>query len=125
MNPRIVKPEPKSPVRGDFKLKGSSEQMLRSRTKVSTQVVLRGNNAVPPVQVGPRNPVSRAHTLAIGDGVEARVATRNREQRVVLCGSTGIVDALYRSGRIHVLWSGGGSGWYTIAELRQKGVRGP
>lgn len=125
MNPRIVKPEPQSPVRGEFKLKPSSEQMLRSRTKVSTQVVLRGNNAVPPIEVGPRNLVSRAHNLVVGDSVTARMATRNREQRVVLCGESGKVAALYRSGRINVLWSGGGSGWYTIAELRQKGVRGP
>lgn len=57
--------------------------------------------------------------------MEALVATRNREQRVVLCGESGTVDGLYKSGRIHVLWSRGGSGWYTISELRQKGSRGP
>ena len=125
LNPIVVKPQLQTSVRGEFKVSQSAEALLQSRSKVSSQSIVRANNRVAPVNVAPRNPVSRAHTLQIGDPVQALIATRNREQRVVLCGESGIVDGLYRSGRIHVLWSGGGSGWYTISELRQKGVRGP
>ena len=125
MNPVIVKPQLQTAVRGEFKVSQTAEALLQSRSKVSSQSIVRTDNRVTPVNVAPRNPVSRAHNLKVGDSVQALIATRNREQRVVLCGESGKVDALYKSGRIHVLWSGGGSGWYTISELRQKGVHGP
>jgi hypothetical protein len=105
LNPTVVKPQPQRAVRGEFKCEtsGTAEALLKTR----------------------RNPVSRAHTLEVGDGVQARIATRTRDLRVVLRGEAGTVDTIYRSGRINVRWSNGGSGWYTIAELVSRVRAGP
>ena len=127
LNPTIVKSEPQRAVRGDFKCETEStvEALLKTRSKISSQSIVRGNNVVPPNHLPARNPISRAHSLVIGEGVQAKLATRTRDLRVVLRGEAGTVDALYRSGRIHVLWSNGGSGWYTIADLSTKERGGP
>jgi hypothetical protein len=127
LNPTVVKPQPQRAVRGEFKCEtsGTAEALLKTRSKISSQSIVRGNNAVPPNYMPARNPVSRAHTLKVGDGVQARVATRTRDLRVVMRGEAGTVDEIYRSGRIHVLWGNGGSGWYTIAELVSRVRAGP
>jgi|SRR5271157_5985473 len=107
------------PVRGDFKSEQSLHEALRGSCSNSARALLGSQNEVKRFRQL-RNEVSRKHDMVVGSSVEARVATRNNKLRVVLRGEMGFVDAVYRSGRIHVNWSHGGSGWYTVTEIKNR-----